>query len=213
MYNLQVTWTSIYFFLALQFYFRGCGWQPKKMNWTSSDKEWISKIDSLLTAMFGPDNFNFVTDALQKVSKVDPDQIPKFSYDHDKWEQNNHLDINETKGQTEATKKRKYRQDTTSIPNKVHRTEEGAHLHKLHGMPEVPRGGGSCTLPSGILIKLVNTCPIDNVLTACFFCSTRRTFSSQSPYPWGILNWENSQRERFHGWSSINSFHSMCLAV
>lgn len=69
------------------FYYRGCGWRPKKMGWTTEDKAWIKRMIKLFDDLFGPDFCQF-EDTETKHRILVPGQLPVRMYDHNEWEKN-----------------------------------------------------------------------------------------------------------------------------
>ena len=67
------------------FYYQGCKWKPKRVDWTRDEKEWIRRIDRLVTELFGPDYFQYEENE-RKISIVSPGQFSVITYDHDEWE-------------------------------------------------------------------------------------------------------------------------------
>lgn len=73
------------FHVGKNFYYRGCGWRPKKMEWTAQDKAWIERMNHLFDDLFGPDVCQFDdTDTKHRI--LVPGQFPLRIYDHDEWE-------------------------------------------------------------------------------------------------------------------------------
>ena len=70
----------------LKFYYRGCGWKPKQVDWTEDDKEWIRRIDKLFSDLFGPDFCQYESDE-KKICILSPGQFPLLNYNHDEWEE------------------------------------------------------------------------------------------------------------------------------
>lgn len=80
-------------YLGGPFYYRGCGWRPKKMGWTSTDKLWIESINNLFNELFGPDYCQYMFNERKHCVLV-PGQFPTILYDRDEWEMN-HLVVPE----------------------------------------------------------------------------------------------------------------------
>ena len=70
----------------LKFYYRGCGWKPKQVDWTEDDREWIRRIDKLFSDLFGPDFCQYESDE-KKICILSPGQFPLLNYNHDEWEE------------------------------------------------------------------------------------------------------------------------------
>lgn len=85
----QIKTINIIFLFVLHagktFYYRGCRWKPKKMDWTKEDKAWIKRMNKLFDDLFGPDFCQF-DDTETKHRFLVPGQLPVRMYDHDKWE-------------------------------------------------------------------------------------------------------------------------------
>lgn len=56
------------------FYYQGCKWKPKRVDWTRDEKEWIRRIDRLVTELFGPDYFQYEVNE-RKISIVSPGPV------------------------------------------------------------------------------------------------------------------------------------------
>lgn len=69
-----------------KFYYRGCGWKPKQVDWTVDDKGWIRRIDKLFSDLFGPDFCQYESDE-KKICIISPGQFPLLNYNHDEWEE------------------------------------------------------------------------------------------------------------------------------
>lgn len=87
-YSVQKLFNSYTFFISGNnvFYYRGCGWDPKQMNWSKEDREWIREIDKLFTDLFGPDFCQYEYTELTKHCVVQQDQFPRIRYQHEEWE-------------------------------------------------------------------------------------------------------------------------------
>ena len=71
---------------AQVFYYRGCGWKPKRMHWKDEEKEWIKTMDVLFSNLFGPDYCVYEYTEKTKHSVVVPGQFPLIEYQHEEWE-------------------------------------------------------------------------------------------------------------------------------
>ena len=89
--NLNKNKINIIFCFVLHvgktFYYRGCGWRPKKMGWTREDKAWIKSMIKLFDDLFGPD-FCQYEDTETKHRILVPGQLSVRMYDHNEWERN-----------------------------------------------------------------------------------------------------------------------------
>lgn len=81
------------FVLGKPFYYRGCGWRPKRMTWSGEEQTWIGKIDQLLSDLFGPDYCNYEYTEKKHCVLV-PGQFPLIKYDHDEWEKSYYFSDN-----------------------------------------------------------------------------------------------------------------------
>ena len=68
------------------FYYRGCGWKAKRMDWNEEDQQWIHRMDELFTNLFGPDYCEYEY-TKTKHCVVVPGQFPLIQYQHEEWEQ------------------------------------------------------------------------------------------------------------------------------
>ena len=76
---------TLYVIGSKLFYYRGCGWKAKRMDWNEEDKAWIEKMDDLFTDLFGPDFFQYEYTET-KCCVVNPTQTPLIDYQHEEWE-------------------------------------------------------------------------------------------------------------------------------
>ena len=81
------------FVLRKLFYYRGCGWRPKRMTWSEEEQTWIGRIDQLLSDLFGPDYCDYEYTEKKHCVMV-PGQFPLMKYDHDEWEKSYHFSDN-----------------------------------------------------------------------------------------------------------------------
>ena len=81
------------FVLGKLFYYRGCGWRPKRMTWSEEEQTWIGRIDQLLSDLFGPDYCDYEYTEKKHCVLV-PGQFPLMKYDHDEWEKSYHFSDN-----------------------------------------------------------------------------------------------------------------------
>lgn len=68
-----------------KFYYLGCGWKPKQVDWTVDDKAWIRRIDKLFSDLFGTNFCQHETDE-KKICIVSPGQFLLLNYNRDEWE-------------------------------------------------------------------------------------------------------------------------------
>ena len=69
------------------FFFRGCGWSSKAVNWSKEDELWISAMNKLFESMYGKDKVQYKFLQGKGTSVLDSDD-PRltFVYDHNTWE-------------------------------------------------------------------------------------------------------------------------------
>ena len=99
---------KIIFFFVLHvgktFYYRGCGWRPKKMGWTTEDKAWITSMIKLFDDLFGPD-FCQYEDTETKHRILVPGQLSVRMYDYNEWERNAGRVTVKDDGEDDSTRK------------------------------------------------------------------------------------------------------------
>jgi len=69
---------------TFNFYFRGCGWKHKTINWDEGEQVWIKVMNHLMTLMFGGDHFEYYYNE-KKVCVVDQSCHADFKYDREQW--------------------------------------------------------------------------------------------------------------------------------
>ena len=130
-------------------------------------------VSNLLDAMLGPDHLEFEQTPDTKYCVVAPQSVPRYEYDHQRWE--NELALQLTKNFETPEPPSKIPRVSTKLPVKrVLSMQPGSAARKSSSVntfvpltsydtirvPRVPAWGGTFGT-----IKLVNTCPIDNFLT------------------------------------------------
>lgn len=163
------------------FYYRGCGWKKKTVQWTEEDKKWIEKINDLLDMMLGPDHLEYGQTLTTKYCVVEPHSQPSYEYDHQKWEEQfsltekEELPVKPFETPEPASKIPKL--STTPPVKRASKTKQAAAMQgstvvkrfiQLPAknpirVPRVPGWGGTVGN-----LTLTNTCPIDNFLTIVY---------------------------------------------
>ncbi|CAB4012754.1 Hypothetical predicted protein, partial [Paramuricea clavata] len=135
-----------------EFYFGGCGWKPKKLCFSADEFTWLTRICGLFDMLFGPDRYEFKTS--NKCLIIPKHCRPKIAYDHGHWED-----------QYKATNDMECNQSSLrcSLMDRYEKTVVETPI--LQPRPAVPVWGRTASLDENIIIKLINTCPIDNYLT------------------------------------------------
>ena len=161
------------------FYYRGCGWKKKHVEWTEADKEWIYEVNGLLDKMLGPDHFEFVQTPDTKYCIVASHSQQSYECDHKMWEgQPQEQEDSPVKPSLTPEPPRKILKPSSSPP--VKRTlnlktkkarQKSAVVRKFVQLPtqtpicipRVPGWGGTFGNAT-----LINTCPVDNFLTIVY---------------------------------------------
>ena len=113
------------------------------------DRRWIQETSSLFDKLFGPDNFDFKT--VKKCLVIPKACQPSFAYDHSIWEEQFRLP--EVKPKARCSLEKSFNEAKASTSDKSSASDIW-----------VPKWGGFAYLWDTVVIKLVNTCPIDNYL-------------------------------------------------
>ena len=129
--------------LGKEFHFRGCAWKVKKLKWTLDDMKRIVETSDLFDKLFGPDNFNFKT--LKKCLVIPKASQPSFVY------------------MTMPFGWNKFK-----LPKFKQKTNLKASSKKNASEIWVPKWGGFAYRQDTVVIKLTNTCSIDNYLTILY---------------------------------------------
>ena len=120
--------------------------------------KWIVETSDLFDKLFGPDNFNFKT--LNKCLVIPKASQPSFVHDHDIWEEQFKLP---------KVKQKTYPKARCSLEKSFSKVEAASTSGKKNASDIwVPKWGGFAYLQDTVVIKLTNTCPIDNYLTILY---------------------------------------------
>ena len=165
--------------IGKHFYYRGCGWKKKHVEWTEADKEWIYEVNDLLDKMLGPDHFEFEQTPDTKYCIVASHSQPSYECDHKTWEgQPEEQEDSPVKPSSTPEPPRKIPKPSSSPPVKralnlktKKAMQKSAVVRKFVQLPtqtpirvpRVPGWGGTFGN-----VTLINTCPVDNFLTIVY---------------------------------------------
>ena len=124
------------------------------MKWTLDDMKWIQETSSLFDKLFGPDNFNFKT--VNKCLVIPKACQPSFTYNHRIWEEQFKLPEVEPETNPKAR---------CSLEKSFNAVKASASDKNNSFDIWVPRWGGFAYLQDTVVIKLINTCSVDNYFT------------------------------------------------
>ncbi|XP_078384134.1 uncharacterized protein LOC144666603 [Oculina patagonica] len=163
------------------FYYRGCGWKKKNVQWTEEDKKWIHKINDLLDMMLGSDHLMYGQTEDTKYCVVKPQSMPSYEYNHQNWEDQFSLEEQEELPakpcETPEPAKKIPKLSTTPPAKRSLKMKQGTSMQRSTvvrrfiqlptstpiRVPRVPGWGGTFGN-----VTLTNTCPIDNLLTIVY---------------------------------------------